>query len=195
MHKLTTILLAFIVVGFSSCRKSMQESFDSKMKTIGTAELGTVEYTVTKVVKVDQNGDLEHLFDGKFNMNKLKIGDRKMLFSTKATIKAGIKLTPENYYVSIDEDAESVSLTLPKAEILSFDMKSEDSKLEYEQVSATRFDFNNIERQGFLKEAEAQIRADKSINILADAEVNAEQFFRTMLSQMGFEKIEINFAN
>ena len=74
-------------------------------------------------------------------------------------------------------------------------MKAEDTKLEYEQVSITRFDFDNMERNSLLRQAEEDIKNDKSIGILKDAQDNAEMFFKAMLAQVGFEKITINFAN
>lgn len=72
------ILVAIVALCLSSCGNSLKDGFDSKMHTIGAAELGTVEYTITKVVKADDNADW------------YKFGDRKILFTVKATMKAGI---------------------------------------------------------------------------------------------------------
>ena len=178
------ILVAIVALCLSSCGNSLKDGFDSKMHTIGAAELGTVEYTITKVVKADDNADW------------YKFGDRKILFTVKATMKAGISIdSPNSYSAQIDESTKSITLTLPEPKVLSLNMRAEDTKLEYEQVSITRFDFDNMERNSLLRQAEEDIKNDKSLGILKDAQDNAEMFFKAMLAQVGFEKITINFAN
>lgn len=178
------MLLLGMATVLTSCGPSLKDGFESKMKTIGTAELGTVEYTLTKVVKADDNSDW------------YKFGDRKILFTVKATMKAGISLENENSYsAQINEDAKQIILTLPEPQVLSLNMKAEDTKLEYEQVSLTRFDFDNMERNSLLRQAEEDIRNDKTIGILKDAEDNAVMFFKAILSQAGFEDITVNFAS
>ena len=74
-------------------------------------------------------------------------------------------------------------------------MPPEEAKLAYEKVSLTRFDFTAQERNLLLQQGEADIRADvPNMGILQDAEKNATAFFKSLLSQMGFETITIKFA-
>ena len=76
-------LFLFFIFGalcsITSC-SNLQDRIDKQVKSMdGMAQLGTVEYTITKIVKVDDNAFY-------------KIGDRKILFSCRAYMKAGIDL-------------------------------------------------------------------------------------------------------
>src|SRR5688572_20311408 len=73
-------------------------------------DLATVEYVVTKIIKTNDN------------KTWYKVGDRKILMSCQASIKAGIDfaaLTPEN--ISIDGD--EISLQLPPAKLISLSIR------------------------------------------------------------------------
>ena len=165
-----------------ACSTSLQDEYDAKMRNITTAELCTVEYTITKVVKADDKATW------------FKFGDRKILFTAKATMKAGISLNDmNNIKARIDNEQKAIVLTLPEPKILAFNMAPQDTKLEYEMVSVTRFNFDNAERNALLRQAEEDIRADSNIAILKDAQTNATAFFKTLLSQVGFEHIEIRY--
>ena len=146
------------------------------------AELGTVEYTITKIIKADDNAFYT-------------VGDRKILFSCQSTMKAGISLADFNKEnVKVNEAEKSVEIVLPKAKVLAFNMPAEKIKLEYEKVGALRFDFTAEERNKLLKQGEESILADaENLGILADAEKNAKTFFEALLKQVGFEKVNINF--
>ena len=86
------------------------------------AELGTVEYTISKIIKAN---------DETF----YTIGERKILFSCQATVKAGIKL--DNFSaknVIYNKTANSINVKLPKPAILALNMPAEHIKLEYVKV-------------------------------------------------------------
>lgn len=186
---LSISILLFLL---TSCNKNnavkeltLREKMDNKVAELTEMnELGTVEYTVTKVVKASD--------DPKW----YQFGDRKVLFKCTAYLKAGINLKKfDPSKVKIDESSKSVVITLPKAEILSFNMPPEEAKLAYEKVALTRFDFTAQERNMLLQQGEANIRADvPNMGILQDAENNASAIFKSLLSQMGFETITIKFA-
>lgn len=181
MNKILMLLAPTLLL--CSCTSStISDEYDAKMRNITTAELCTVEYTITKVVKADDKATW------------FKFGDRKILFTAKATMKAGISLNDmNNIKARIDNEQKSIVLTLPEPKILSFNMSPQDTHLEYEVVSLTRFNFDNAERNALLRQAEEDIRADSNIDILKDAKTNATAFFRTLLSQIGFEDIEIRY--
>lgn len=173
--------LSFLLL-VSSCGESMADKLQNKMGTLSEmAELGTVEYTIKKIIKASDEAFYT-------------IGERKILFSCSATMKAGIDLggfSAEN--VEINSDKE-VTVTLPAPKVLAFNMPPEQIKLEYEKVGALRFDFTAEERSKLLKQGEEAILADaENLGILADAEKNAKTFFEAMLKQIGFEKVNINF--
>ena len=183
MKKIAFYICSFsLMMLLSGCGDSMADKLKNKMGTLTEmAELGTVEYTISKIIKASDEAFYT-------------IGERKILFSCCATMKAGIDLkdfSAEN--VKIDSDKE-VTVTLPAPKVLAFNMPSEQVKLEYEKVGALRFDFTAEERNKLLKQGEEAILADaENLGILADAEKNAKAFFEAMLKQIGFEKVNINF--
>lgn len=173
----------------SSCsliqeKQSLQERMNAKVQEVSElAELGTTEYTITKIVKAS-------------DVSWYKIGDRKILFSCKAILKAGIDMknfSAQN--VIVDEATQSVKVRLPKAKLLSMNMPAEEAKLAYEKVSATRFDFSATERANLLKQGEEDIlQSIPQLGILEEAEKNATSFFKAMLKQLGFNNITIEFV-
>ena len=146
------------------------------------AELGTVEYTVTKMILADDAA-------------WYKYGKRKILFSCKAYIKAGIDMR-EFSADSINDNLEkkSISMILPKAKILSFNMPPEDIKEELSIVTGLRDKFTPEQKQYLLTLGENDIREDiPNMGIIEDAQANAKAFFMALLTQLGYESISIKF--
>ena len=179
-----SLLLALLLLSACSRGPSLQDQLAGRIEQLSrTSELGTVEYTVRKAVKARDEGDW------------FKIGNRRILFSCTARIKAGIDLerVPLDKLV-VDESTRSVSLVLPHATVFSIDIPPEQIRLEYEDVTGFRQHFSDQERQALLRQGEREIVRDlPKLGILAEAESNAEEFFRPMLEQMGFENIQIRF--
>ena len=146
------------------------------------AELGTVEYTISKIIKAN---------DETF----YTIGDRKILFSCQATVKAGIKLDDfSTKNVTYDKASNSISVKLPKPSILALNMPAEKVKLEYVKIGTFRSNFSAEERNELLKQGEEDIRTDlPNLGILNDAQKNAELFFKSFFSRLGIEKVTIEF--
>lgn len=186
VFRIRTALLAALLVLLTACmnRSSLQQQVMQRLTALSrTAELGTVEYTVRKAVRAHDEGDW------------FKIGNRRILFSCTAYIKAGINLErlPLDKIV-VDESTRSVSLVLPHATVLSINLPPEEIRLEYEDVTGFRQKFSDQERQALLKQGERDIVRDiPSLGILAEAEENALEFFRPMLEQMGFKNVQISF--
>ena len=112
-------------------------------------------------------------------------------------MKAGIdisKFTAEN--VSIDEKANSITVTMPKAKVLAFNLPAENIKLEYEKVSGMRHSFTPEERIKIHELAEQDIIADaENLGILKDAEDNAKFLIEGLLSNFGYKKINVVFQD
>ena len=162
------------------------------MDSISTmADLGTVEYKVRKVIKTD---DRQYLTIGQRKI-PWSIGDRKILFTATAYIKAGVPMegfSKEDIIVS--ESGKKVSVRLPRAEVLSFSMPPEEIFTEFEKYGILRDRFSAAEQNEILQLGEKTLRDDiPSLGILQDAEKNASEFFRIMLMKMGFSDIEISF--
>lgn len=176
-QKLLFFALTALLLCLTACK---QEERDVKYK-IRKAELGTVEYTVRQIIR---NSDETWKF----------FGDRKVLFSVKAKVKAGIdldKMTDEDVKVK----GNSIKLTLPKPEIIALNIKPNDIKLEYSKVSTLRSEYSQKEYDEILRAGEESIRTDEALrnSIIADAETNASEFFEILLRGSGFTDIKIAF--
>lgn len=179
LKSLCLILIAQLLVG---CSGSPEKQIEERVQTMAeTAELGTVEYTVKKIVKTE-------------DQQWYTYGDRKILFSTTAYLKAGVSLegfSAEN--VRIDD--KSVTITLPHAKLLSFNMPADETHTVFERYGFFRDRFSAEEQNQILQLGENDIREDvPNLGILEDAEKNVTEIFTAMLSQMGFEKINIMFG-
>ena len=165
-------------------RSSLQELLSERIQALSqTSELGTVEYTVRKAVRARDEGEW------------FKLGNRRILFTCTAYLKAGINLDriPLDKIV-VDEQNRSVAMVLPHATVLTINIPPEEIRLEFEDVTGFRQHFSDRERQTLLRQGERDIiRELPNLGILDEAETNAEEFFRTMLEQMGFENIQIVF--
>ena len=167
-------LLALIL----SCGPSQEELTQQRIQSLTKmAELGTVEYTVKKIIKAD-------------DVVWWKWGKRKIIYTCKAFIKAGIDL--KDFSVG-DINPEPEIKT--KAKILSFNMPPEEINLEFSMITGFRDQFSPEEKQQLLVLGEKDIHEDKGIEegIIADAEANAKLFFTALFSQIGYEKVIVTF--
>lgn len=181
-----SILVIVMTLVSVSCKKgpSLEEELENWIPQLTEmAELGTVEYTINKIVSANDNGDW------------YKLGDRMILFSTTSYIKAGIPLDDfGEKNIQADALRKSATVTLPHARLLSFNMPPEEVKLTYKKISALRSDFNASERNKLLMQAEQQIRASiPSTGIYQEAERNASEMVTTMLKNLGFEIVKVQF--
>ena len=123
-----TIILVVSVL-LSSCHRQEDDSaWQQRIRQV--SELGTVQYTVQKVVS--NSDETWQIF-----------GNRKILFSFKAVIKAGIdmdKFDTESVRISVDKKhkTKSIALVLPQPEVLSYNIRPDDVKMIYSQVSFLR---------------------------------------------------------
>ena len=179
------LLLALLTIStlVISCGPSQEELTKKQVQGLTEmAELGTVEYTVKKIVKTD-------------DAVWYKYGKRKIIFTCTAFIKAGIDMkdySADNVY--FDTENMSIWVTLPKASILSFNMPPEEIKEEFTMVTGLRDSFTPEEKQQLLVLGEKDIREDiPNMGILEDAESNAKSFFNALFSQLGYKKVNIKF--
>lgn len=146
-------------------------------------ELATTEYTITKIVKASDD------------KTWYKIGDRKILMSVEAVIKAGIDLSlvePDDMVIR----GRSVSLTVPPPRLISLEIPPDKIRIEYEEVGILRSEFTNAERDALLAQAESLINRDiAATGIFETTEKNTRQVLTRLLHQMGYEEIDIQFAH
>lgn len=166
-----------------SCGPSEDELLSKRILGLTKmAELGTVEYTVKKIVKVDDYA-------------WYKYGERKILFSCTAILKAGIDLkdfSPED--VIVDKATKSITVTLPDAKLLSYNIPLDLIKQEFCSVTGFRFKFKPEEKLDLKVQGEKSILEEvPNYGILEDARNNAKDFFEATFSLLGYERITVNF--
>lgn len=174
------ILLFFLL---AACKSQLPGNIETIAALQNMQELATVEYTVTKVVKA--------------NDNKIwyTIGDRKILLTCQASIKAGIdlaQLRPDDIKVR----GKSITIRLPEPKILSVNLPPENIKVAYSEVGILRSDFTTAEKDALMAQAEKQIwAAGNDLGILEQAKLNTQTFLVGFLKQMGFESIGLEYGN
>lgn len=173
--------LFVLLVSFSCNHKEKIEQKQLVPLLKQLSDLATVEYVVTKIIKANDN------------KTWYKIGDRKILMSCKASLIAGIdlsKITEENINISGNE----ITMMLPRAKLLTVNIKPEDIKTEYEEVSPFRSSFSSGERDALAAQGEAQIKnSADSLGILQAAEVNASLIISNFLKKAGYQTINIRY--
>jgi hypothetical protein len=174
--------LVFILLIVAGCSKPKQQPDEILYSLREMSDLATVEYTVTKIIKANDN------------QTWFKIGERKILMSCVARIKAGVdmsSITGNNFTI----DGKKISLQLPLPKVISLSIPAEDIKVEYESVSLFRDPFNTAERDQLAAQAETQIRSSiDSLGILQQAKINTSLFVNNMLVRLGYENITITYS-
>ncbi len=181
-HPVLIIILCFSLLATNCSSKKESSKIQKVLGLQKMSDLATAEYVVTKIIKANDNNTW------------YKVGDRKILMSCKASLVAGIdlsKLTEKD----IHTDGENITLTLPQAKLLYINIKPEDIKTAYQEVSLFRTNFSAQEKDELAAQAEKQIKESvDSLGILVTAETNASLFINNFLQKEGFNKININFS-
>lgn len=178
------VLLAFLIISCSDDKEKVDSAFE--IRNIG--ELSTTEFTIGKIIKLEDKYDDKN---SEWYEYYKKYGERKILISCKAKVKAGIDLK-EIKESDIVIKGNSIEITLPKAKITSFSMDPSDIRTEMESVTGLRSNFTQEEKNDFLKQGEEQIREELvSTGILEEASDNAAVFVTDFYRQLGFENVII----
>lgn len=177
---LGAVILALLAVNVAVPRKKMLPQLSARtLKDL--AELATVEYSVTKIVSYK---------------DVAWYGDRKILFETAATVKAGIDLNELNDNDIRLEGKDAVTITLPRPKILLFNMKPEHMREIFNESGVLRSEFSNEEKDGLLSQGEKDIRAKVArMDILERASRNARTLVESWLTQMGFAAVHVVFKS
>jgi hypothetical protein len=165
-----------------SCKKE-NPSAAILMSIQQTGTLITTEYVINKIIKANDN------------QTWYKLGDRKILMSCEARIKAGVDLqtvTTEDIVV----DKKNIHIQLPPVQLLSLNIPPESIKIHHLEVGVLRDEFSSTEREKMLAQAETQIRnISDSLGIVKTAQENASAFMMNLMKQNGYTTVTINFKN
>lgn len=176
MHYGYTLLLILGV----SCQ-NQQERLNQVLSIREMGELATTEYSITKIVKANDN------------KSWYKIGDRKILISVDAIIKAGVDLQAIKVG-DITIDGKKISLVLPPPKLISIQIPPDKIRVAYEEVGVLRTRYDNSERDALLAQAETQIKAAVTeTGILSTTEINTRLVMTAFLKKLGYEDISVQF--
>ena len=186
LHTVGTFFVLFLLLTLPGCREraAVEDTVQREIEAItAMKQLSLVEYRVSKIIKADDEGAW------------YKIGERKILLSCTAYLKAGIDLaTFGQDDVDVDWTGKRVSVTIPHATLLSLDMPASEIRQEYDHVTMLRQSFTAEERNALLRQGEKQIRDSvPALGILEKADENARRFFESVFQKMGFESVEVSF--
>src|SRR4051812_47564254 len=174
------LLIILLLLSVSGCRKKPEEK-PNIFTLREMSDLASVEYTVTKIIKASDD------------KTWFKRGERKILISCRAQIKAGIDMSAINEH-SFSINEKTIVVTLPPPKIVSLNIPPEGIKTEYEETGMFRDKFSAAERNGLAVQAEKQIRNSiESLGILQQAKVNTAVFVTNFLKRLGYEQVEINY--
>jgi len=141
--------------------------------------LATVEYVFSKII------------EARDELTWYKIGDRKILISVKATVKAGIDLSG----LTVDDlaaNGKSIEVSLPEPSIFQINIKPEDIRIPYQETGFFRDKFEATEVNSILKVGEQQIlEAAQKTDIIQQATTSAQRQVEILLRQLGYEQITI----
>lgn len=179
----TIVIFTTFLLLFSCGKKEKQRDLPSTILAIQqTGKLATAEYTLTKIIRASDN------------QTWYKWGDRKILMSCEAHLKAGIDLqqiNKNNFYL---ENDSTIAVTLPRAQLFSVDIPPGKIQVAYQDVGLLRDPFSAAEREQLLAQAERQIRSlASSLGILQTAEKNAVAYMQYFLQQAGYKQVNITF--
>lgn len=145
------------------------------------SDLATVEYTVTKVIKASDD------------KTWFKVGERKILMTCEAHIKAGIDMSAINEH-SFKINEKSIAVSLPPAKVISFSIPPEGIKTAYEETGIFRDKFKAADRDALATQAERQIRNSiVALGILQQAKANTSLFVTNFLKRLGYENISVDY--
>jgi hypothetical protein len=176
------IIPCFLFLLLAGCRSKLSEPEKKMIFAFREmSDLATVEYTLSKVVKASDNATW------------YKFGDRKILMSVVAYVKAGVDLAAVK-----EENAElkkdNISILLPHAKIISLNIPPEEIREETQQTDFFRDRFKNEEKNALLIQAENEIRGSvDSLGILKTAEENTKLFLENFIRRLGYKNVTIRF--
>ncbi|MBN8786953.1 MAG: DUF4230 domain-containing protein [Terrimonas sp.] len=177
-------LFLYSIIGllFFSCTNKQAARQQEILALKEMNQLVTVEYVVNKIIKASDD------------QTWYKFGDRKILMTCEATLKAGIDFSKINA-TDISITDKEITLTLPHATLFSLNIKPEDIKVAYQEIGAFRNEFSSQERNMLAAQAQTQIQASAdSLGVLQTAETNASLFVGNFLRNLGYEKVTVRFG-
>ncbi len=178
------VFFLLLCVLYVSCQQKQQQPDLSQLilSLKETGELVTTEYTLTKVIRASDD------------QTWYKIGDRKILISCEANLKAGISLQDVSKDNFVKENDTTLRITMPHAKLFSLSIPPDKIQVAYQEIGTFRDPFTASEREQLVAQTEPQIKSlVASLGILQNAETNATVFIKHLFQQAGFREVNITY--
>jgi hypothetical protein len=174
------LIFTIVCMIFLSCEQKQklptQEELINKMNDV--SNLGTVEYSLSKIVQVNDK-------------RWYAVGVRKILINCKANVKAGIDFT-QIKVIEKNDSLKSIKVEIPDAKLLLVSIPPDEIKIVCSDIGFFRWNFSNEELNEIQKQAEQDINNKiQDLNILSDARKNGKLFLMNFLKNLGFQRITI----
>lgn len=178
-------LLAFI---FNACSESNTNTLPSTQQVLRqlqtAADLSTTEVIITKLIRANDDQQLWSF-----------VGERKIIISCEAQIKMGVCLnciSPAD--IQIDHPTKSLSLSLPKPKLISFNMKPNGTSVAYTQVDWPRTNFSIQEINQLTQVGERSIRQSlPQMKLEEQCQSHCQQTLSRFFLLAGFDHVQIQF--
>jgi hypothetical protein len=158
---------------------SLPDQAALKMSLANLANLGTVEYSLSKIISASDD-------------QWYSIGSRKVLMSCKANVIAGVDFS-KIQISELNQKDKSVRVTMPPAQIIFLDIPPAGINIITVEEGMLRSRFTaqelNHTQQLAQKDIEQKIA---TLKILDDAKANATRFLHSWLKSVGFKEINIS---
>lgn len=165
----------------AGCKTQIPRQAETLVALQQMQDIATVEYTLSKVVKASDDATW------------FKWGDRKILITCEATVKAGVDFS-EIKPKYLQQEGKTILLQLPPPKILSVNLLPQNIRVAYQEIDFFRDHFSLQEQNDLMKQAEKQIIAQSNkMGILQEAEKNTKIWLTSYLEKLGYENIDIQF--
>lgn len=179
MKFICILLILHLLVSCSSNQEEQSKVDVFEIRNIGL--LATSEYTIGKVIELKDEAEW------------YKFGDRNILISCKAKVKAGVDLSQISKN-DIEVKGKNIKITLPYPSIISFDMDPNTIHTEVQDINGFRRQFNQEEKNEILAQGEESIKKQlNETSILLSAKHNTEIFIENFYKELAYEHVTIVF--
>ena len=181
------IVVALVISLFSFTRiykthklNILSENIEQKVSRI--VELSTVRYNYTDIVSYNDNIQVNGL--------NIPFTNKSFLIKYSGYIKAGIDLESLKFNVI---DSNNIKLTMSKAKVLENVIVEEEVEFFNEKDGLfNKLNFKDLYSVLIGEKEKTKAEAIKN-GLLNEAEKNGEEIIRSLLEEMGFKKIDIDY--
>lgn len=183
MKHLTSLTLLILMALLSAC-SSMQGDEAQRRQAVAQQRLARLQEE-SRLVFVEYT--LREICGSKDQTVWRVLGDKEVLYSLTAHVTAGIETSRIRHDALTIASDSTVVLSLPHCQVFDVNIPNNEVRHVYERITGISSDLTAAERNAVLAQGEKQVKLTiNRLGIIPQAEAKAEAFFRSMLSQAGY---------